>query len=359
VGIDSRLTPLGYRVFQFTGDSERTRDSGRDTLAWAREVQARGAGEIVLNCMGSDGMQNGYDIEQLAAVRACCDVPLVASGGAGSIAHFRDVFAHRGCRCCARRERISFRCHQYRESEARPAHRRNRGAAVIHGTPLTLADVEDLDFSKGAGLLPAIVQDADSGTVLMLGYMNAAALRATLEASACRVLQSQQGAAVGKGRDLRTYIWILAVRTDCDRDALLVSARARGPVCHLGTTSCFGDPSATPASRLAFLSVLESVIERRITERPMGATQRNSWDKELKRIAQKVGEEGLELALAAAAETDERVIAEAADLIFHMMVLLKKPERAAREGGRGARHASCAASVSPHREAGALRHTGP
>jgi cyclase len=92
VGIDSRLTPLGYRVFQFTGDSERTRNSGRDTLAWAQEVQARGAGEIVLNCMGSDGVQNGYDIEQLAAVRACCDVPLVASGGAGTIEHFREVF---------------------------------------------------------------------------------------------------------------------------------------------------------------------------------------------------------------------------------------------------------------------------
>lgn len=93
VGIDSRLTPLGYRVFQFTGDSQRARDSGRDTLAWAREVQKRGAGEIVVNCMGSDGVQNGYDIEQLAAVRECCDVPLVASGGAGSIAHFREVFA--------------------------------------------------------------------------------------------------------------------------------------------------------------------------------------------------------------------------------------------------------------------------
>jgi imidazole glycerol-phosphate synthase subunit HisF len=93
VGVDSRLTPLGYRAFLFTGDPERTRDSGRDILTWAREVQERGAGEIVLNCMGSDGMQNGYDIEQLAALRTCCEVPLVASGGAGSIAHFRDVFA--------------------------------------------------------------------------------------------------------------------------------------------------------------------------------------------------------------------------------------------------------------------------
>jgi cyclase len=93
VGIDSQLTPLGYHVFQLTGDSRLTHDSGRETLTWAREVQARGAGEIVLNCMGSDGVKNGYDIEQLQALRAICDVPLVASGGAGRISHFLDVFA--------------------------------------------------------------------------------------------------------------------------------------------------------------------------------------------------------------------------------------------------------------------------
>jgi cyclase len=93
VGIDSHMTPDGYRVYQFTGDPNRTRDSGRDTLQWVQEVQERGAGEIVLNCMGSDGVRRGYDIEQLQAVRKLCSVPLVASGGAGAPEHFRDVFA--------------------------------------------------------------------------------------------------------------------------------------------------------------------------------------------------------------------------------------------------------------------------
>jgi cyclase len=96
VGIDSHMTPDGYRVYQFTGDPNRTRDSGRDTLQWVREVQERGAGEIVLNCMGSDGVRRGYDIEQLQAVRALSSVPLVASGGAGAPDHFRDVFAQAG-----------------------------------------------------------------------------------------------------------------------------------------------------------------------------------------------------------------------------------------------------------------------
>jgi imidazole glycerol-phosphate synthase subunit HisF len=96
VGIDSQMTPHGYRVHQFTGDPNRTHDSGRDTLDWAREVQSRGAGEIVLNCMASDGVRRGYDIEQLSAVRGLCNVPLVASGGAGSAEHFREAFARAG-----------------------------------------------------------------------------------------------------------------------------------------------------------------------------------------------------------------------------------------------------------------------
>jgi cyclase len=92
VGIDSRITPDGYRAFEFTGDPWRARDSGRDVLDWVREVQERGAGEIVLNCMGSDGVRCGYDIAQLKAVREVCRVPLVASGGAGACEHFAAVF---------------------------------------------------------------------------------------------------------------------------------------------------------------------------------------------------------------------------------------------------------------------------
>ena len=92
VGIDSQTTPEGYRVYQYTGDPTRSRDSRRDTLAWVREVQERGAGEIVLNCMASDGMRHGYDIEQLRRVRALCSVPLVASGGAGTVEHFESAF---------------------------------------------------------------------------------------------------------------------------------------------------------------------------------------------------------------------------------------------------------------------------
>lgn len=92
VGIDSQTIEGGFRVYQFTGDPTRTRDSARSTLDWVREVQDRGAGEIVLNCMASDGVRSGYDIEQLQAVRRICKVPLIASGGAGAPEHFYEVF---------------------------------------------------------------------------------------------------------------------------------------------------------------------------------------------------------------------------------------------------------------------------
>jgi imidazole glycerol-phosphate synthase subunit HisF len=96
VGIDSQTVPEGYAVYQFTGDPDRSRASGRDTLSWVREVQERGAGEIVLNCMASDGVRRGYDIAQLRAVRKICRVPLIASGGAGLAEHFRDAFEQAG-----------------------------------------------------------------------------------------------------------------------------------------------------------------------------------------------------------------------------------------------------------------------
>jgi cyclase len=96
VGIDSQTVDEGFRVQQFTGDVHRTRDTARDTLEWVAEVQQRGAGEIVLNCMASDGVRRGYDVAQLSAVRRICHVPLVASGGAGAPEHFTDVFQTAG-----------------------------------------------------------------------------------------------------------------------------------------------------------------------------------------------------------------------------------------------------------------------
>jgi cyclase len=96
VGVDSLARGRGHQTQLFSGDPRRARDGGRDVASWVREVQERGAGEIVLNCIGADGTRAGFDIEQLRATRALCDVPLVASGGAGTVQHFADVFSQAG-----------------------------------------------------------------------------------------------------------------------------------------------------------------------------------------------------------------------------------------------------------------------
>ena len=204
--------------------------------------------------------------------------------------------------------------------------------------PLRAADIGALDFDKGAGLLTAVVQHARNGAVLMVGYMNREALRETFSRRRVVFYSRTKGRLWEKGETSGHSLDVVAIRTDCDRDALLVAALPRGPVCHLGTDTCFGDEMAfAPDSAggearsgaaptvppLEFLSSLESIIEQRIALRPEGSYTARLFAQGPKRIAQKVGEEGLEVALAAVAETDDKVLAESADLLYHLLVLLK------------------------------------
>jgi phosphoribosyl-ATP pyrophosphohydrolase/phosphoribosyl-AMP cyclohydrolase len=194
---------------------------------------------------------------------------------------------------------------------------------MIPGSPLRLADMETLDFAKGDGLLPAVVQHAVTGAVLMVGYMNREALRETLSRRHVVFFSRSKQRLWEKGETSGHFLELDEVRTDCDRDALLVTARPLGPVCHEGTATCFGDESISTGERLAFLAALEGVIEKRIAESPQGSYTARLFAEGPRRIAQKVGEEGLEVALAAVAETDDKVVAESADLIFHLLVLLR------------------------------------
>jgi len=189
--------------------------------------------------------------------------------------------------------------------------------------PLGLGDVADLDFAKGDGLLPAIVQDAESGAVLMLAYMNRDALRETLTRKRVVFFSRTKQRLWEKGETSGHTLDLVEIRTDCDSDTLLVTAVPRGAACHTGTTTCFGDEPLTTAEKLSFLSTLQAVIESRIAERPEGSYTARLFAQGPRKIAQKVGEEGLEVALAAVAETDDKVIAESADLLFHLLVLLK------------------------------------
>ena len=191
------------------------------------------------------------------------------------------------------------------------------------GALLALADIATLDFDKAGGLLPAVVQHAENGAVLMLGYMNREALRETLTRRRVVFYSRSRRCLWEKGETSGHTLELRGVRTDCDRDALLVTAVPQGPVCHLGTVTCFGDDAGTGAGRLAFLGALEAVIAQRMADRPEGSYTARLYAEGPKRIAQKVGEEGVEVALAAVAEPDDKLVAESADLLYHLLLLLR------------------------------------
>lgn len=177
-----------------------------------------------------------------------------------------------------------------------------------------------LDWDKGAGLLPAIVQHWRSGVVLMQGYMNAEALAATRASGKVTFYSRSKRRLWTKGEVSGHWLVAKDIRADCDADAILVLAQPQGPTCHTGTMSCFGD-AAKPA--FAFLAELDALVEARERERPDGSYTTRLFDGGVRRIAQKVGEEGVETALAAVAQTPAELVGEAADLLFHLTVLLR------------------------------------
>lgn len=181
-----------------------------------------------------------------------------------------------------------------------------------------------LDWDKGGGLLPAVVQDAATGAVLMLGYMDREALDATIASGLVTFFSRSRQALWVKGATSGNRLELVDVGADCDGDALLVRATPAGPVCHTGSAGCFAQAVADAHTRFDFLGALERVIERRIVERPEASYTARLHAGGRRRIAQKVGEEGLELALAAAGGSDGEVVAEGADLLFHVAVALRE-----------------------------------
>jgi len=182
---------------------------------------------------------------------------------------------------------------------------------------LTSEEVKNLDWGKGNGLLPAIIQDARDGRVLMLGYMNAAALQKTLDSSKVTFFSRSKQRLWTKGETSGNVLELVDMATDCDRDTVLVQAIAHGPTCHLGTATCFGETN-WPA--VGLLARLQALIESRRDGDPEKSYTTKLLRGELARCAQKVGEEGVETALAAV--TGDKLQQEAADLVYHLLVLL-------------------------------------
>lgn len=185
--------------------------------------------------------------------------------------------------------------------------------------------MKKLDWAKGRGLIPAVVQDARTSRVLMVGWMNRQALAKTRDSGLVTFYSRSKNRLWTKGETSGHALRLVSVAADCDGDTLLVQVKPMGPACHKGTTTCFDERKApAPAEdELAFFEVLERVIDDRFKKKPRGSYVAGLIAGGLDRMAQKVGEEAVETAIAAKNADRRAFESEAADLLFHLMVLLK------------------------------------
>lgn len=188
----------------------------------------------------------------------------------------------------------------------------------------------EIDFNKMQGLIPAIIQDAKTRQVLMLGYMNQQAYDLTVQTGKVTFWSRTRETIWTKGETSGNYLNVVDIKNDCDNDTLLIRVNPVGPVCHTGTDTCWGEknePLPTTASTntdnpLLFLSELQDFIEERHRQMPEGSYTTSLFRDGLNRMAQKVGEEALELVIEAVNGTDERMIYEGSDMLYHLIVLL-------------------------------------
>jgi phosphoribosyl-AMP cyclohydrolase / phosphoribosyl-ATP pyrophosphohydrolase len=188
---------------------------------------------------------------------------------------------------------------------------------------LDINSIDTLAWEKSDGLIPAIVQDERSDAVLMLGYVNRESLRASLLRSRVVFFSRSRQQLWEKGETSGNTLHLISAEADCDNDTLLMRVRAQGPACHRNTVTCFGNGDAPLAQGVGFLSQLEQVIDQRIAAQPESSYTAKLYAQGVKRMAQKVGEEGVEVALAAQTGSDAELVSESADLLFHLTLLLR------------------------------------
>ncbi|MCQ2372324.1 MAG: bifunctional phosphoribosyl-AMP cyclohydrolase/phosphoribosyl-ATP diphosphatase HisIE [Akkermansia sp.] len=178
----------------------------------------------------------------------------------------------------------------------------------------------DIDFEKSGGLVPAIIQDSATRQVLMLGYMNREAYEKTLATRRVTFWSRSRNCLWTKGETSGHFLELVDIKADCDNDTLLVRAVPHGPVCHTGTDTCWGETN--DANPLLFLTELQDFINKRREEMPEGSYTTSLFKDGLNRMAQKVGEEALEAVIEAVHGTDDRLLYEASDMFYHLIVLL-------------------------------------
>ncbi len=177
----------------------------------------------------------------------------------------------------------------------------------------------DLNFEKMNGLIPAIIQDCQTRKVLMLGFMNKEAYEKTIETGKVTFFSRSRQSLWTKGETSGNFLNVVSVKADCDNDTLLIQAKPEGPVCHTGTDTCWGEKNEAD---IFFLSYLQDFIEKRHKEMPKDSYTTSLFQAGINRMAQKVGEEAVETVIEATNGTDDRLIYETSDMIYHLIVLL-------------------------------------
>ncbi len=320
-----------------------------DAIEWAITAAELGAGEIVVNSIDEDGMKNGYDLELLSRITSAVNIPVIASGGAGKKEHFLDALQKTGVDGVLAASVFHFgeikvpELKQYLKENGAEIRMPQAAPQELDSTLAESTDISMISFGK-EGLVPCICQDADTGEVLMLAYMNEQSLRLTIEKK-CAVYYSrsrrelwEKGATSGNTQKVRALYY------DCDADALLIKVEQTGNACHTGAYSCFfnkvfdnqeapagqavapcsdaANPGASAESGSSvFRELYETVIGRK-NDPSEGSYTSYLFGKGLDKILKKVGEEAAETIIAAKNQDRQELIAETGDLIYHLTVML-------------------------------------
>lgn len=292
----------------------------RELTGWVVEATARGAGEILLTSVDADGTRAGFDVEMLKEARRVTGVPIVASGGAGRPEHFPPAVREGGADAVLAAS--IFHDRQFTIGEVKRA----LASAGVTVRPVSGGAAYGVHFDE-QGLVPVIVRDVKTGGVLTLAYANAEALERTRETGFSHFFSRSRQKLWRKGETSGNVQEVLRISVDCDTDAVLYDVVPRGPACHTGRASCF-EPAEElraaegPSAGTIDLSALFSIVAERKAHPEAGSYTNRLLHEGVARVAKKVGEEGVETALAAALGDDDALAGEAADLLYHLVVLL-------------------------------------
>ncbi len=328
-GIDGSIALDGASVWEVYTHGGRNR-TGIDAVKWAKRAAEMGAGELLVTSMDTDGRQTGYDLDLLREISEGVTIPVIASGGAGNLDHLCDALEIGKADAVLAASIFHYGKHTIREAKEHLAKKGLPVRPILEATPTQVIAMTEIQLDE-RGLVPAIAQNASTGEVIMLGYMNPGSIKRTFEGGDVWFYSRSRSDLWHKGEVSGNYMRIKAASVDCDGDTILLQVEPDGPICHTGNQTCFFTP--LPLDRLpdgyvrqekgpGIVEELFALIQERKRELPEGSYTAKLFQEGRERISQKVIEEAGEAAIAGATGDKEQMVRELADLFYHALVLM-------------------------------------